>query len=80
MLERCTHVMREDGAVKLLTRGLRQSINAAVERMAKDALRCLVAAQKVTPTAASAWVNRVQTLRSEAVPSCCRFLSVHGSA
>ncbi len=47
VLERCTHVMREDGAVKPLTSGLRRNLEAAVERMAKDALRCLVAAQKV---------------------------------
>ena len=48
VLERCTHVMREDGAVKPLTAGLRQTIETAVEDMAKDALRCLVAAQKVS--------------------------------
>lgn len=48
VLERCTHVMREDGAVKPLTAGLRQTIEHAVEDMAKDALRCLVAAQKVS--------------------------------
>ena len=48
MLERCTHVMREDGTVKPLTAGLRQTIEHAVEDMAKDALRCLVAAQKVS--------------------------------
>lgn len=47
VLERCTHVMREDGAVKPLMAGLRQFIEQAVEGMAKDALRCLVAAQKV---------------------------------
>lgn len=48
MLERCTHVMREDGTVKPLTAGLRHTIEHAVEDMAKDALRCLVAAQKVS--------------------------------
>jgi magnesium-transporting ATPase (P-type) len=40
--------MREDGTVKPLTAGLRQTIEHAVEDMAKDALRCLVAAQKVS--------------------------------
>lgn len=48
VLERCTHVMREDGTVKPLTAGLREAIGHAVEDMAKDALRCLVAAQKVS--------------------------------
>ena len=47
VLERCTSVMLAGGAVKPITPALKASLLAAVDRMAEEALRCLVLAQKV---------------------------------
>ena len=48
VLERCTSIMLSGGVVKPLLPAVRASLMAAVDRMAEEALRCLVLAQKVT--------------------------------
>lgn len=47
VLERCTSIMLSGGAIKPLLPIMRASLLAAVDRMAEEALRCLVLAQKV---------------------------------
>lgn len=47
VLERCTSIMLSGGAIKPLLPAMRASLLAAVDRMAEEALRCLVLAQKV---------------------------------
>lgn len=47
VIERCTSVMQEDGTVQPLDADLRKALITASDKMADEALRCLVLAQKV---------------------------------
>lgn len=47
LVERCSHVMLEDGSTVPMSIDVQKAIVARMEKMADKALRCLALAQKV---------------------------------